>query len=209
MQMGKAVLFLTLLALAASGRAAEVDNPYGEQSLIAQRRASREHDRVTIIIDVTSEAKHEATTETSKETTLTWAFNKLFKITKDRDGDVIAQAFPDARKPELDMSTSREHEGEGETEQTNRTKAVVSGEVIDVRPNGHLIIEARREITVNHEKQVVLFSGRVDPQDLSANNSVEVMYIMEPSIKFVGKGAVSSAVRRGWLARAFDKLSPF
>ncbi|MHC4870344.1 MAG: flagellar basal body L-ring protein FlgH [Planctomycetota bacterium] len=208
--MNKITAFLLITALFGTFAAAvEVDNPYGEADLLAQPRASRKHDRVTITINENTSAKNEATTETTKETSTKWSLSKLFKITKDADGDIIAQAFPDTRKPELDLSSTREHTGEGETESKNIAKTILSGEVIQVMPNGHLVVEAISSITVNEEERSVVFTGRVDPADLDSKNNVDAKYIIEKKVKFVGKGDVAEAVRRGWLAKVFDFLSPF
>lgn len=204
-KMKKCFLLIILLLSAGSFSAAvEVDNPYGEEDLLARPRASKKHDRVTITINENTTAKNGATTETTKESSAKWSLSKLFKITKDADGDIIAQAFPDARKPELDISSTREHTGEGETKSVNSAKTVLSGEVIQVMPNGHLVVEAISSITVNEEERSVVFTGRVDPADLDSKNNIDAKYIIEKKVKFVGKGDVAEAVRRGWLAKIFD-----
>lgn len=203
------MVILSVLVLSTSVMAVELDNPYGEDDLLSQPRASKKHDRVTIVINESTSAKNEATTDTTKESSAKWSLTQLFKITKDRDGDIIAQAFPDARKPELDVSSTREHKGEGETESINTAKTVLSGEVIEVMPNGHLVVEAVSSITVNEEERSVVFTGRVDPTDLDSENKIDSKFVIEKKVKFVGKGDIAEAVRRGWLAKAFDFLSPF
>ncbi len=192
-----------------TARAAEVDDVYGTEDLLAQPRASQKHDRVTIVINEKTTARHEAGTDTSKETEFGWSFEKLFKITKDRDGDIIALPFPDVRKPELAVETERTHEAEGETDTTSTAQTVLSGEVIDVRPNGHLIVEARSSVTIGEEERTVIFTGRVDPTTLLADNSVDAKYVMDRAVKFEGQGNISDATKRGWLAKVFDYLSPF
>jgi flagellar L-ring protein precursor FlgH len=201
--------FLFVLIISFSVNAADEFNPYGDEDLLAQPRANKKHDRVTITINESTSAKNEATTDTSKETSAKWSFTDLFKITKDKDGDVIATALADSRKPNLDLSTEREHKGEGETESKNTAKTELSGEVVQVMPNGHLVVEAKSVITVNQEERSVVFTGRVDPKDLDAKNTIDSKFVMEKSVKFIGKGDISDAVKRGWLAKAFDFLSPF
>ncbi|MBN1256477.1 MAG: flagellar basal body L-ring protein FlgH [Planctomycetes bacterium] len=187
----------------------ETNNPYGEESLIAQPRAGQMHDRVTITIDLKTEAKSEASSDTSKESSVSWSFANLFRIGKDQDGDIIAKPFADVRKPTLDVDTEREQKGDGETETKNTIRAEISGEVVDVRPNKHLVVEARRSITINNETRTVLFTGRIDPRDLTAENTIDMKYVIDPCLKLQGKGDISDAVRRGWLAKFFDTVSPF
>jgi flagellar L-ring protein precursor FlgH len=199
---------MALLALAAPA-AEEVDNPYGEETLIALPRASKKHDRVTVVIDLQAEAAHESSTETTKETSLVWEFTDLFRIDKDQDGDFVFEQFEEGAQPNLDLETEREHTGEGETDSREELRDRFSAEVVDVRPNGHLVIEARRSVTYNNETRTVLFTGRVDPKTLQADNSVMMDYIIEPVVTLSGKGDVSDAIRRGWLSRLFDTISPF
>ncbi|MHC4885259.1 MAG: flagellar basal body L-ring protein FlgH [Planctomycetota bacterium] len=204
-----AVLLALLVLSSTLATAQEVSNPYGENDPLSQRRAATRHDRVTITIDLETEAKSAASSESTKESTFKWSFTNLFKIDKDRDGDIIATAFPDARKPSLDVDTEREHKGEGETAVNYRTKLTISGEVVDVRPNGHLLVEARRTIRIQNEERTVLFTGRVAPSDLNADSTVDAKKVMNFTVKLLGKGDVSDAVKRGWLAKAFDFFSPF
>lgn len=198
---------MSLSTLLAS--AEEVSNPYGDEDPLAQRRASAKHDRITITIDLATQAKSSASSETSKETSFKWSFAKLFKIDKDKDGDLFATVFPDARKPNLDVSSSREHKGDGSTNLNYSTKLTISGEVIDVLPNGHLVTEARRTIRIQNEERTVLFTGTIAPSDLNADSTVDANKVMNFAIKLIGKGDISDAVKRGWLAKAFDFTSPF
>ncbi|MFW5858098.1 MAG: flagellar basal body L-ring protein FlgH [Planctomycetota bacterium] len=209
MRTTRLALFATVLLLGSAALGAEVDNPYGYASLIAQPRASRKNDRVTILVELNTQASHESTVDTSKESSANWTLSKLFRIGKDKDGDIIAKPFPDARKPELDVSSTREHTGEGETSTRESITATISGRVVEVLPNGHLVVEARRTVTYRGEESIVRFTGTVDPNDLNADSSVSISYVMEPSVKFLGEGDVSEALRRGWLAKFFDKVSPF
>jgi flagellar L-ring protein FlgH len=204
------VQILFFLALAAGCAAAqEVDNPYGDEDTLSKPRARFKHDRVTIVINWQISAKHEATTDISKESSAKWTWTNIFRIVKDRDGDFIPSPVADDRKPTLDVSSEREHTGEGETENTSTATAIVPGEVAEVLPNGHLVIVAHKTLKVNNEERTVTLTGRVDPKDLNANNEISDRHVMEMDVKITGKGDVSDAVRRGWLAKIFDKINPF
>lgn len=206
---GSVLGFLAVLIACTGALAAEVANPYGDQSLLAQPRASKVHDRVTVLVELNTSARHEANTETTKESTTSWNFDTLFEIGKDDDGDIVFKPFDENRKPNLDFETEREHSGEGETATTESIEAEISGEVVDVLPNKHLVVEARRSITFKNEKSIVRFTGRVDPRDLSADNTVSIRYVIDPCIELLGEGDITDAVKKGWLSKFFDAVSPF
>lgn len=207
--MRRMLLISVLLVLCApAALAEEVDNPYGEEGLFERPRAGEKHDRVLIVINDTNRASVEATSETERTSSLKWTLSKLFRIGKDRDGDIIAKSFADARKPELDIETERVHEGEGKSESTITTRTELSGSVVEVMPNGHLVVEARKTLVNNTGEHMVIFTGRIDPRDLDADNSVDAKYVMERTVKIKSTGDIEDALRRGWLARAYDFLNP-
>lgn len=182
---------------------------YGANSSFARPRACRIHDRVTITINEAIDAKHEATTDLKRDSTNKWEVNKWFNLSTDKSGGLIAKARNGTNKPEIDLTSSREHSGDGQTERKQTFKAEISGEVLDVMPNGQLVIEARSQVKVNEEDQVLILTGRVEPRDLDATNTVEAKYLIDKRIKFDGQGDLSIMQKRGWGSKILDKVNPF
>lgn len=195
----KKIILMLILSSAAYVCADEVDNPYGETNPFSRPRASKMHDRVTVSIDLNDSASTNAKTDVSRDTELKWSIAKLFYNIKK----------PELTKPDIDMTSSRSHNADGKTETEASVQTEISGSVICVLPNGHLVIEARRRVTINNEERIAIFAGRIDPADLSENNTVDFKYVIDPIVQLIGKGDVSELVKRGWLSRILDKVSPF
>lgn len=87
-------------------------------------------------------------------------------------------------------------DGTGSTSRTNALTTTVSGRVVEVLPNGDMLIEATKDIGVNSEKHHIAITGIVRWSDVSAGNLVRSDHIGQLSIQLNGKGLVSDAIRR-------------
>ena len=86
----------------------------------------------------------------------------------------------------------------------------VTAEVTDVLPNGNLVIQGQKEISVNSEKQVITVRGIVRPDDLSPGNSIPSDRIARMEVRVNGRGVVNDAVKRPFfLYRILLGLLPF
>ena len=99
-------------------------------------------------------------------------------------------------------------EGKGSTENTNNFSGVITATVIEVLPNGHLIIAGEKQIGVNHNVDVLRFSGQVDPRAIQPGNSVASAQIANVRIEHRGRGQQAEAQGIGWLSRFFLNVLP-
>jgi len=98
--------------------------------------------------------------------------------------------------------------GKGTNENTNDFSGSITAVVTAVLPNGHLMITGEKQIGVNHNVDVLRFSGQVDPRAIAQGNTVASAAIANVRIEQRGRGAVSDAHGIGWLSRFFLNLSP-
>lgn len=99
--------------------------------------------------------------------------------------------------------------GKGSTESNNDFSGVITATVVDVLPNGHLIIAGEKQIGVNQNVDVLRFSGQVDPRSIRAGNTVPSAQIANVRIDHRGRGQAAEAQGIGWLARFFLNVLPF
>ena len=111
--------------------------------------------------------------------------------------------------PELKYSAKTDFEGGGQINNSEKIQARIAVQVIDVLPNGNLVVEGRRTTSFSGEMQEAILRGTVRPADVAANNTVYSYNVADASIKFLGKGTVSDAQKKGWFTRLWDKLTPF
>ena len=106
------------------------------------------------------------------------------------------------------MSSSNTFAGKGSTVNANDFSATITATEIEVLPNGHLVISGEKQIGVNHNVDVLRFSGQVDPRAIQSGNSVPSAQIANVRIEQRGRGAQADAQGIGWLGRFFLSVLP-
>jgi flagellar L-ring protein precursor FlgH len=105
-------------------------------------------------------------------------------------------------------NSSNSFEGKGTTENTNDFSGTITATVTGVLANGHLLIAGEKQIGVNHNVDVLRFSGQVDPRAIRPGNSVPSAQIANVRIEHRGRGQAADAQGIGWLARFFLNVLP-
>jgi flagellar L-ring protein precursor FlgH len=188
------------LAAAASAPAASLFDRRKHDSLIADRKAQAVGDLVTIIIKESSTASTSASVERTKESTTDASITTLFwqnskNITHKGD------------RPKFAWESSRESSGDGSSDSSSDLETMVTARVIDVQPNGNLLIEATREVEIYGSTIKVVLTGLVRPDDITADNTVESTYIADAKITY--DGPMAEVMKRGLLERLMDFLNIF
>ena len=163
-------------------------------------RASQVHDLITIVVSDQASAVTTGTTNTSRKSSASNSITSLAGLTR--------ASGPWANLANL--SNNQQLQGAGTTSRQNTLSTTLSAEVSGVAANGNLIIEGRKAITVNGEKQVVLVRGSIRPDDVSPTNSVTSAQIANLEVSVNGKGVVGDSIRRPFiLYRLLLGLLPF
>jgi flagellar L-ring protein precursor FlgH len=113
-----------------------------------------------------------------------------------------------AGRTSLGLNTANTFAGKGSTVNSNDFSGTITATVIEVLPNGHLIIAGEKQIGVNHNVDVLRFSGQVDPRAIQTGNSVASAQIANVRIEQRGKGQQADAQGIGWLGRFFLNVLP-
>ena len=105
-------------------------------------------------------------------------------------------------------STTISSAGAGTTENSNDFSGTITAVVTGVLANGHLLIAGEKQIGVNHNVDVLRFSGQVDPRMIQTGNVVPSAQIANVRIEQRGRGAQAEAQGIGWLSRFFINVLP-
>jgi flagellar L-ring protein FlgH len=107
-------------------------------------------------------------------------------------------------------SSDNKVQGKAQTSSNSRLRTSVTGQVVAVLPNGNLVVEARRQVVMNNEKETIVLRGITRPGDIASDNSVPSTQLSDLEIELKGKGAISDATRRpNWILRALLRLVTF
>jgi len=97
-------------------------------------------------------------------------------------------------------------QAKGSITNSNSTNAKITAQVIDVQPNGNLVIYGTQTIRQNGEDQKITISGIVRVEDVAANNTVLSSLISNAQIKVDGDGPIADKQRQGMLSQIFNFL---
>lgn len=92
-------------------------------------------------------------------------------------------------------SSQRSLDGSAETASSSHLSTTLAGHVVEVLPNGSLVVEAAREVEMNNERQSILLRGIVRPGDVTPDNSVLSTAISHLEVELEGEGVISDGVR--------------
>jgi flagellar L-ring protein precursor FlgH len=105
--------------------------------------------------------------------------------------------------------TNNDFSGKGGTTAANTFTGSITTTVIDVLPNGNLVVAGEKQIGVNQNVDVMRFSGTVDPRLLQPNNIISSTQVANVRVESKGRGAQGEAQTVGWLSRFFLSFNPF
>ncbi|MDA8215137.1 MAG: flagellar basal body L-ring protein FlgH [Nitrospiraceae bacterium] len=183
-------------------------------SLFEDRRARRTNDLVTIVINEKSVASKKATTNANRDSSGDYGLDDLFGM----DKDFGIQKLPmvngfykgtNVFSPSAKGSGKSDFKGKGDTAREGKLAGTITAKVVEVLPNSNLVLESRKEVVVNNEKEILVLRGIVRPDDISPSNTVLSQYVADAQIYFVGDGVLDDKQSQGWLVRFLDKVWPF
>jgi len=113
--------------------------------------------------------------------------------------------------PQLGWKSDSKVDGEGTRQREDRFRAEIAAKVVEVKPNGNVILEARRFIQVGEEKMYLTLTAEAAVKDFEKDDgrTIKSSMLHDMQIKQELQGAVAASSKRGWLTRLFDAIDPF
>jgi flagellar L-ring protein precursor FlgH len=163
------------------------------------------NDLVTIVVREQTRFEAEAELDTEKK----WSVNsELDAFIKATGGGLGASDFSRG-KPNIDYSFNNKLEGDAETKREDRLTTRITAKIIDVKPNGLLVVEAKGQIQHDEELHTITLTGTCRKEDVTPDNSVLSTQLADKSIKILTEGALKSNSTRGWIPKLIDVIKPF
>ena len=180
------------------------DSSAEPRSMFADKKAHSIGDIVTIVIQENNGATRNNNTTTSKKNSVDASIASfLYSPTASSlltKGGVL---------PALKYSQDNEFNGGGQINNQETITAQMAVRVIDVLPNGNMVIEGRLHTAFSGEKQDAILRGVVRYDDIAANNTLFSYNIADAAIQFISKGTITDNQKKGWFMKVWDKVSPF
>jgi flagellar L-ring protein FlgH len=170
----------------------------GYRPLYETHRARMVGDIITITISEVISAKQETSTSLEKKGSVSSSITAVPLLRVDQLAKLAAAG-----------TSGNKFDGTGSIAASNNFTGTITATVLEVLPNGHLIISGEKQIGVAQNVDVLRFSGQVDPVSIQPGNTVLSSQVANVRIEQMGRGAKQETQGIGWLARFFLNISPF
>ena len=114
--------------------------------------------------------------------------------------DFLNNIFP------ASISGNDSFKADGSSTSTNRASGRVSVTVVEVEPNGNMVVEGTQSIWQNKNEHKITLRGVVRRDDVTYANTVSSAQVADATIRFDGKGPLNSKQRQGILTQIFNIL---
>jgi flagellar L-ring protein precursor FlgH len=99
--------------------------------------------------------------------------------------------------------------GKGDAAANNVFTGTITVTVIEVMPNGNLLVSGEKQVSIGAGTEYIRLSGVVNPYFINAANTINSAYVADARIEYKEAGVISEAQVMGWLARFFLSVLPF
>ncbi len=168
------------------------------RTLFEDRRARYIGDTMTIAIAETTSASTKSNTNMS------------------RSSSMSASAGPIVGLPGVSLNgmsatgqTTASLAGKGDAAANNVFTGTITVTVIEVMPNGNLLVSGEKQVSIGAGTEYIRLSGVVNPYFINAANTINSAYVADARIEYKESGVISEAQVLGWLARFFLTFLPF
>ena len=165
-------------------------------NMYADKTATGIGDIVTVIVQESAAVSASKSSSTTKSSTVSDTINKLLRTNV-------------TNLPGFDWSSAGDFSGEGDISNTQSARSELSVTVIDRMPNGNLVIEGMRRVTMANEINYAVVRGYIRPKDIAPDNTILSSRIADAQVDFIGEGSLTEAQRQGWLNRLQSYVNPF
>lgn len=110
---------------------------------------------------------------------------------------------------EGDASFRRRFNGSAQLTTDRRFQDRLAVTVVDVMPNGNLVVEGFRSRVVAGEERVLKITGVVRVQDIGSGNVVQSTSLANARVSYLGRGPMSRTVNQNFLGRVMNRIWPF
>mgnify|MGYP000320625546 CR=1 FL=1 len=180
-------------------------------SFFEDYRARRVGDILTVKLEEVTSAEKESETTVDKSNSNSITTPTILGSAVEFNAPGI---LPLASNKNNDLSVSlgsnHSFSGTGDSDLSNKLSGDLSVSVVEVLPNGNLVIRGEKVMTINQGNEYLRISGMISPRDIDADNSISSKRIADAQISYVGDGPTNDANVMGWLGKFFiSALMPF
>jgi flagellar L-ring protein FlgH len=172
-----------------------------------QPRVLKKHDLVNIVVDEESKSQTAGTSDQQRQVDFDAKVDAFVKLNLAKLS--VEGGAEGANPPEVKLEGQRDFKGTGEYDRSDTMTTRLEAEVIDVKPDGNLVIQARRHLKIDEENVMVSLTGTCRVADVDASNSISSTQLLDLDLQKTTTGQVRDTSTRGFIHRLLDIVNPF
>jgi flagellar L-ring protein precursor FlgH len=171
----------------------------------AEHRELVLRDIITVIVDYRASMLSESDANSKRTTSLNAVLADWLKF----DGKDLFPAAQSQGDPRVNGSLSSQFKAQADLELKENLTFKIAAEIVDIMPNGNLVIEARRQFRIDEEIWQQSLTGVVRRQSIGPDRTVRSDEVADLRVEKRAMGFVRDGHARGWFTRWYDSWKPF
>lgn len=164
----------------------------------------RINDYVTIIVRQQTIYEADAQGNNRRQADLRSELQAFIKFT---DGGVGAAAFRRGN-PNINYRQVFNQRNQSEADREDRLTTRITAQIVDIKPNGNLVLEARASLHHDDQQHAMTLTGGCRSIDVTPDNTVLSTQLADLAIDIKTKGSVRNGTRAGWIGEIYDWIRP-
>lgn len=172
-----------------------------------KNRLFAENDLVTIIISERSKTERNQKLDAKKDYSIDAKVSAWIDLLQLLE----ARAKPDGNSiyPSVGLESKSDFKGDGKYNREDKLTDRIQARIVEVKPNGTLLLEARRSIRTDKEVQSVVLSGTCRTEDVTEANSIQSNQLFDLALDVQNSGEVKDVSKKGLIPRVLETLFNF
>ena len=173
----------------------------GVRGLFEERRISRVGDTMMVVLNETTRASKDGGTRANRQANGASSAGVNFANVNQ------GRSSSNALNLGLNSAGNTSFDAKGGASASNQFSGSITATVMEVLPNGNLVIAGEKRIAVGTEEEFIRFGGVVSPMNIK-ENTVLSSQVADVRLEYRGMGITDEAQRPGWLTQLLMRYSP-
>ena len=178
----------------------------GSRAFFKDQRANNVGDILTVHVAITDKAKIDNETKRSRQNSENLGTPNFFGLEAQYKNLLPRTVDPNSL---VKATSDGSSDGKGSVDRKEEIVTDIAAVVLQVLPNGNLVIEGKQEVRVNFEVRELIVAGVVRPEDIEAGNVIQNSKIAQARISYGGRGQITDVQQPRYGQQALDILLPF
>ncbi|HUH84449.1 MAG TPA: flagellar basal body L-ring protein FlgH [Stellaceae bacterium] len=173
----------------------------GSRAFFKDQRAANVGDILTVVINFDEKAIFDDETQRQRTSSENEQLNNLFGLQAKLPNSIGSNP--------VNVAGASNHDGKATMDREEQVNLQVAALVMQVLPNGNLVVQGHQEFRVNYEVRELQLIGVIRPQDISSTNTVDYSKLAEARISYGGRGQLMDIQQPRYGQQFLDILQPF